>query len=283
MILFRYFRSGIDALGTVRDARLKVSCISSFNDPFECMFRPVGKMTAAKAKEYVRSRLRSRYFIEGAMRQYPALKTYKGARRYLKKNLDVMAAALLDRFESICRSTIEDRLRMLDHHARVVCFSEADADPLDEILMWSHYGAKHCGARVGFEFPAELGANFKVRKITYENERVPLDFTVDWEAGSALVTALARSIESKSNAWKYEKEHRLIVSPRVCIREGSGEAVSAFVGVERGWIKRVDFGARHPSSESLRLRALLGPNNPDVQFFQAGYDGDRYALTYNRI
>jgi len=50
-----------------------------------------------------------------------------------------------------------------------------------------------------------VGRQFQVRKITYENERVPLDFTVDWEAGSALVTALARSIESKSNAWKYEK------------------------------------------------------------------------------
>jgi hypothetical protein len=51
MLLHRYF--GLHAFETLKEARLKTSRISSFNDPFEFLYVAAGEMTAAKARKII--------------------------------------------------------------------------------------------------------------------------------------------------------------------------------------------------------------------------------------
>ena len=53
MLLYRYF--GSHAFETLKEAKLKTSRISSFNDPFEFLYVSVGKITSEQAKQFVRN------------------------------------------------------------------------------------------------------------------------------------------------------------------------------------------------------------------------------------
>src|SRR6266478_1619803 len=55
MLLHRYFNSHV--FETLKDAKLKTSRISSFNDSFEFLYVIVGKTTPEEAKRYVNSKL----------------------------------------------------------------------------------------------------------------------------------------------------------------------------------------------------------------------------------
>ena len=137
MLLFRYF--GSHGFETFRDARLKASRISTFNDPFECMYRIVGEMTIGKANEYIKSRIHSPVFAALVRQKVPAIKSKNDLRRFVGASRSKAAKHLVDNYELIKNKTSEEREAIMDASLRVICFSESTAKPIDEILMWSHY------------------------------------------------------------------------------------------------------------------------------------------------
>jgi hypothetical protein len=281
MIIFRYFAS--HALESLRDARLKVARISSFNDPFECMYRASGVMTRAKAKQYLRVRLESPEFLENLMRSQPHLATVKAARRFLKANLDKYATDLIANYDSIKEAPPEEREAVMDHAFRVVCFSSSEALPLDEILLWSHYADKHRGIRIGFEFPAELTKAFRISPIAYQDERVAVDLTDDSEEES-VKKALLLSTKTKSKAWSYEKEYRLMtVLPCCVVEKGADNKPIEFLSIERGWVRRIDFGARCDRQNRKAILEIVRKDYPQTECFQASYHKTDYALIYEPL
>jgi len=281
MIIFRYLAS--HALESLRDVMLKVARVSSFNDPFECMYRATGTMTRAKAKAYLRSRERSRDFFQDLMQRHPHLKSIEAARRYLKANLERFADVLVANYDQIKDTPMQERERIMDSTMRVVCFSSSEASQFDEILLWSHYAGMHKGVRIGFEFPSGVTNPFKISAITYQNERVGVDLSVD--AGQESVKdALLISTKTKSTAWTYEKEFRLVTIPLYCVSsKRANREIVEFFPIEREWVRRVDFGVRFNRHLREPILNIVKKDYPHAECFQADYHKTDYALTYARL
>ena len=126
MILFRYFAS--HGLETLLQSRLRVSRVSAYNDPFDCMYKVTGTMTVAKARDYIRSRLTSPRFLQMVQRQFPGLRTPKQARRFIKHRRDLVERSLVEGYPSVVKQNVADREALLDRNLRVVCFSGSDSE-----------------------------------------------------------------------------------------------------------------------------------------------------------
>ena len=281
MLLYRYFKS--HALDALRDTRLRVSCVSSFNDPFECMFSASGNMTEEKAGKYCDTRSNDPSFRDEAISTaFPNLIVPESAKiQFMRDKRGVMVKALVDRFEEVKQASMAQREAIVDATLRVACFSADDAEPKDEILMWSHYSNSHKGVRIGFEMPRHT-AYFKIYPMEYRSTRTEFDLSEN-SFDVAIQDALRKSVVRKSIAWAYEREHRLMTFPNVCIGEKlSDGSMAEFVPIEPNWVRRVDFGTRIDETEKQGILALVAQRYPHVECFQARYHATDYSLEYER-
>jgi Protein of unknown function (DUF2971) len=281
MLLYRYFKShAVDAL---RDSRLRVSKVSSFNDPFECMYAVTGTMTEEKAAEYITTRCSDPSFREEVMSvAYPNLIVPDSAKKqFLRDKHDVMVTALVDKFEELKKASMSERETIIDATLRVACFSADCAQPGDEILMWSHYSNSHRGVRIGFEMP-EHTTRFQIIPMEYQNSRVEYDLSRNG-FDVAIQDALRKSTRTKSDAWIYEQEHRLMTNMDLCIHGHLADGSEAeFISIDSNWVRRVDFGTRIDETEKQGILALVAQRYPHVECFQARYHATDYSLEYER-
>jgi len=276
MLLHRYF--GSHAFETLKEAKLKTSRISSFNDPFEFLYVSSGKNTPEKAREWALAQFDSPLFLEEARRQIPGFN-----RKDALKFLPILTANLLKQDE-LNNLRLEDREHLTDEYMRVVCFSAANVKPFDEILMWSHYAAKHYGLRVGFEFPEEMTNPFIVVQMDYREKRVEVDFSFGSKI-EAMKAALTECAKVKSLAWNYENEYRLITLPGHCeARTMPDSTVEHFLNFNREWVKSIDFGVRCPPKVIEDILTLIKTDYPQkVMCRKAEYHKTEYALEYKPI
>lgn len=279
MILFRYLGSHGEA--TLRSRLLKVSKVSSFNDPFECAYRITGKMTLTSCRKYIRDRWDNPSFLQRVLGFMPELKSLKKAKRHLKSNIDYWAAHILKNEKFVIEGLREKREALMDETMRVASFAASDVDPKDEILLWSHYAQKHTGIRIGFEFPENKGL-YGIAPIDYREERIGLDISVNPEA-AANQTAIEKTFRTKSTAWAYEKEHRLITATIVCKRGMPPNEELEFLPFEPSWVKRIDFGLRHDRKMRDQIVQLATTTYPHVKLHQAEYSDDSYSLKYEQL
>lgn len=249
MLLFRYF--GSHAFETLRDTFLKTATVGSLNDPFELLYQLTGSMTPAKAKLHFKRRVKSDDFFHLAQQHNPAIKSKKDLKRFIAVNRDKLINNLVTSYSRLKADGFVEQ--MAERSMRIVCFSDSAVESLDEILIWSHYAHKHTGVRIGFEFPDGITFPFKIIPIIYRKERVALNLSEG--ADSVHVKKnMEEMIKVKSIAWQYEREHRLITSPELCVVKPVQNSESAhFFGFERNWVKKVDFGVRTPTSDIQKL------------------------------
>ena len=281
MLLYRYFKS--HALDALRDQRLRVSKVSSFNDPFECMYAATGNMTEEKAARYYADRCEDPNFRDEALSAaFPNLIIPENAKRqFLNDRRGQVAKELVEKFEMLKTASAAERESIIDATLRVACFSAEDADPGDEILMWSHYSNSNRGVRVGLEMPVHT-ARFKIVPIEYQRGRVEYDMSEN-AFDSVIQDALKRSTRTKSAAWAYEREYRLMTTPRQCVVDKLGDGtVGEFVPIETTWVRRVDFGTRIDEDEKQGILSLAAQRYPHVECFQAKYHATDYSLEYER-
>ena len=281
MLLHRYLAS--HALETLQEGRLKVSLVSSFNDPFECLFGVVGQMTRQKANAYLRRRYNEPDFLDEVIRNAPhlKLKTRKAARRYIKANRKTGIEALASGFDKIKQSTREEQIKITDDSLRVVCFSASTATPYSEILMWSHYANKHHGILIGFEFPALITGKFRIERMQYSRERVAVDISDD-VLSDPVQTALKLSLKTKSIAWEYENEYRLLTTRDVTTRDHTKPGFE-FIPFDKAWVKEVTFGTRCPADVVVECCELLKHKYPRAIRQRAKYHPTEYALEYTPV
>ena len=284
MLLHRYF--GSHAFETLKDAKLKTSRFSTFNDPFEFLYVPIGKMTPQKARTYITSKFNSNSptFWTQARRRFPNARNDKELKSAVQKALPQMVVVLVNNFENIKREWFANRERVADKNVRVVCFCNADkVRSLDEILIWSHYARKHEGVRIGFDFPEGITQPFDVVEVKYQAKRVTIDLSLGMD-GEVAQNAINESAKVKSEAWVYEQEYRLFTHREKCeARTLKDSSVEHFLSFNRAWVTAVDFGVRCPLDEIQRIVDLLKTDYPNVIPRRAEFHKTEYALEYKAI
>ena len=155
-------------------------------------------MTPAKAKRHFKRRTKSDEFFYLARLQNPTIKSKKDLKIYLAANRDALIKNWMSSYPRLkAENTVE---QMAERSMRVVCFSESTVEPLDEIMIWSHYANKHQGIRIGFEFPEGIKFPFKIIPIDYRKQRVALNLSEGMDSDQAK-TAMQDMIKVKSIAW----------------------------------------------------------------------------------
>ena len=91
-------------------------------------------------------------------------------------------------------------LRIERKKFKIACFSEIS----NEVLMWSHYGRKHTGICIGFEFPPIYEDKFILCPVKYLDNISPLDGKTD------VNRTIMYWLTTKSKRWDYEREIRAI-------------------------------------------------------------------------
>ncbi len=278
MILYRYL--GSHALESLRDARLLVASPNTFNDPFECMYRPVGEMTIERANEDVRARVNDPSFLD-EIRRGKGLTSILEAQTFILANVPLLATALFTGFDRIVEATIAQREQIIEETMRVVCFSASTATALNEILMWAHYADKHRGMRIGFDLPART-SRFTLQRVEYSDSRVAVDMG-DFEGSQGVQEAIKRSLRSKSTAWAYEHEYRLMTTPALCEPGMNEDAGKLFIPIRREWVRRIDFGPRINTERMREIVDLVKTEHLNAAMYRARYHKSEYCLEYEPV
>jgi len=281
MLLHRYF--GSYALETLKEAKFITTRITSFNDPFEFLFVTTGKFTAPIARKYVISRLKDPEFLQIVAHNFPRFRTAKDPKKFLEKNTPLIIANFVKNSDDIMQIPFKMREEMADSSTRIVCFSNSVINPLNEILLWSHYAKMHKGIRIGFEFPKDIKFPFKIFKVDYSEKRLVIDVSQGL-SNQTLGQAIVDSAKMKSLAWKYEDEYRLITHPDFCERRVMPDSrQECFLDFKREWVKSIDFGVRCPQKEIDPILDLLKTDYPKVVKRKAVFHKTEYALEYEVI
>jgi hypothetical protein len=281
MLLHRYF--GSHAFETLKEAKLKTTRITSFNDPFEFLFVTTGKFTAPIARKYVLSRLKDPEFLQIVAHNFPGLRTAKDPKKFLEKITPLIIANFVNKSDDMMQLPFKMREEMADRSTRIVCFSNSAINLLDEILLWSHYAKMHEGIRIGFEFPKDIKFPFKIYKVDYKEKRLVIDVSQGL-SNQTLGQAVVDSAKMKSLAWKYEDEYRLITHPDFCEHRTMPDSKQeCFLAFERGWVKSIDFGVRCPQKEIELMLNLLKTDYPKIVRRKAVFHKTEYALEYEMI
>lgn len=120
-------------------------------------------------------------------------------------------------------------------HFGIICLSET----LDSLSMWGHYAKSHQGFVVEFDPRHSLFASKELGKVLYSNERP------EAEASQGLNSW--RIILTKSPAWDYECEYRLVKPlkglKRATRRNGDGTE-KPYIDLPCDAVRSVYFGCR---------------------------------------
>jgi hypothetical protein len=279
MELYRYL--GTHGYESLRDKKLKVAAISTFNDPFEFLYRQERPMTLKLARDFLKSKENSNSFYIGLSSHQPNIKSRKDYLKLLRS--DEYAELILENFDRIVVESLGRRDVALDKLLRVLCFSRKDVTPLEEILLWSHYANSHRGIRVAIDIPEAASSTMYLKEVLYNEHRVPIDFT-SLDIGASIDAAIKEAVRVKSKAWEYEREFRLFIFPHAC-QAGTTPAEKGllFYPFEVATVKGVDLGVRYADAEKKQMADLMMSCFPCATLRQATFHPQDYSLVYSAV
>lgn len=249
------------------------SRIVRLNDPLEFKYRVTGTMTDSRSLALI---IRLSKKPKSYWESHPA-------------QLEAERKELRRRQQSFAEAAKPENLR-IEKGYRVVCFSSSTVSKRNEILLWSHYANKHTGVRIGFTFPANLRDPFRLYKVKYRKQRVPLDATKGADGIVHMKKVFEECQYRKSSAWKYEREYRGI-SHLTMVKRGEQRRVRVmgrrrqelFVKIEPSWVQSVDLGLNCPAKERSRIIALLKVRYPHVSCREAKPHKSAYELVLTSV
>ena len=246
--------------------RLKLSRISSFNDPFDCMPRLAKrKVTVEEMKQEL---------LHGVT-------GIEAASDYIRTNLDASVESGLKIAQATSSQLISESQETADIFARAVCFTHSDIEQSDEVLMWSHYGQSHKGIRVGFQFPQGL---HELSPVHYQKERVEVYLGARPVSQPGLGEDLKKSMFTKSKAWDYEKEYRMLVLSEAWTKDSSlPPPDNEFLTIDTLWVVNVAFGAKVDRKVAESKAHELSATYPHVEWLIAEYHPTHFSLVYKAL
>lgn len=140
----------------------------------------------------------------------------------------------------------------------------------DSVLMWSHYTQKHTG--ICLEFDTGYHPFSLAFRVKYE-ERLP---RIGPEEFSAESKRMAEAILlTKSEAWSYEREYRILARPRNIDPTFSVAVEEDYLAVPQGAITGVIAGC---NADVARIRAVVQEYAPSMPVKRAVRIPNEYEL-----
>ena len=163
---------------------------------------------------------------------------------------------------------------------RTFCVTEEK----DNLLMWAHYAKDHTGAVLElWSLPEEDNALSVSEPVQYSS-KPPAFFTedifIDYFCGVSDLDVRAhsrRSIYTKSDHWRYEKEWR------VYYPQSSKPGLFEYNNLRKSELGAVYFGCKTDQSLIARISDLLAQNFPETKRFAAARENGAYALRFLEI
>jgi len=184
-------------------------------------------------------------------------------------------------FESTTESEIKNEYADL---FGILCYSRTINSP----VLWSHYGDRHQGIALGFDYSKE---NWKPQEVIYCHERPTLDYKVlenlsntDATEDVFLRKLITDGYLTKAKGWAYEDEYRhfIALQDKDCRMEG----VNYFRGIPFPNLCEIVLGINCKATENDILRILKKQANNIkniVSIKRCSKTKDRFDLTVKHI
>lgn len=274
-MLLRYMslKYGLEAL---RTGEFKVTRPCDANDPYEMMGGWSGRLSDRVREEFCDSVAMgwAREAVEPTNRKIimPLRKVLNDAWNNFEKTFAI---------KILSRETFQKNESFL-------CFVDADqvTDETDQ-LMWAHYGECGRGVRIWFDEERLKEVYPLIRPIVYREQRptLELDKLASWGDADELKDFIGECYFTKSQAWAYEHEKRLLVfestDERLKTRRGKVELIR----IPTETITRVDFGPTGMTDEMFaaikELQAI--ERTKHIEFRVASFTQNTYSYSYDFV
>lgn len=272
MRLYRYFHSHADV--TLNENQLLLSRVSGFNDPFEFSHCFSGEYTVDQAEQDLAPM--SDEDVETYLSNISKCQNFNslsvGSPRRLLANFFISNGGTppIDIFYLH---------KIADDFFRVCCFSKTDVTSDSEILLWSHYANSHRGVRIEFELDEKT---IPLSEVIYSRKRCAIEFSKANE-GDHTNEILRRAIHTKSEAWNYEREVRLILKKNLLSTTSGPDSDMHFLPFDKSWVKSVDFGINCDDGTIERVSTILRSEYPGVTIRRVFHHPEDYAIDYRAI
>ncbi|MEW8418841.1 MAG: DUF2971 domain-containing protein [Candidatus Thiodiazotropha endolucinida] len=244
---------------TIRDYEVWCSKPSSFNDPWDC--KPSYNTDIIKDEAEFERHIQ--WYGRITRDHHPHIPDSEIISRQnsFRKNPDEFAQ-LTKQFSSEMQSTI-------DQQYRVFCL----CPDVHNTLMWSHYATKHKG--ICMEFSTRNEVISCALRVEYDSNYPFMRLYSD-DPNENLIPIL-----TKSDAWNYEHEYRLVAQEKsFATTHKTLFSKDNYLTLPKGALTSVIVGCQGPLKE---IHELVKTHAPDITVKQAVRIPNRYALSIQSI
>lgn len=168
---------------------------------------------------------------------------------------------------------------------RIISF--VDASKVNEItdqLMWAHYGEGGSGVRIWFDEARLITGYSQIFPVKYSIQRPCIDLgsLKTYEINEGWTTFLFDVVLTKSMAWKYECEMRMVISSRAGKDIITEKDDREYISIPPKAIIRVDFGPKGKIADTVSVVKELRQSRDfaHVDFRVATFDEFGYQYQY---
>lgn len=227
-----------------------------FNDPWDC--KPCYKKSIvddpAELKRHVD------FLVEAHRRShsYVSEETRQGLRHECLSNPAVV--------KWVIDQTARDATKAIDERYKVYCVGTTP----DCQLMWAHYAASHSG--ICLQFSTKNGVFAGAIKVEYLKEFIPHNFRAQGDENLLpLIT--------KSNAWSYEAEYRLIAQESaLALNDGTLKTTNNFFTIPENSLIAIIMGARIKHEDRSWLESFISRSGAKITLKIVRAAPDKYEL-----
>ncbi len=246
----------------VTDGTLYFSNPKDFNDPWDC--RPWYDLESLADPAVLERHVQ--WYVDVTRKQMPEIQAAEISRR----------AAIFRAHPALLRTKIEELSASMEaaiqDRYRVLCLGSTP----DCELMWAHYAAKHSG--ICLEFSTQNETFGGALRVSYREDYPLLDLT-SHEYSDNLATLL-----TKSAAWWYEREYRLIAQEKS--RADGFETLLAdanLIQMPEGALTAVIAGCLAPDSVVGIIRDMVSKSGQSVNIKRAVRARDMYKIVIDAM
>ena len=271
--MIRFF--GDHAISTLQSKKMKVAKPSELNDPFDLSLEILEDTSAEVLSNLVKN--------EDFLNEYERWlsREAEGDVGRARKLVGPSSVSRLYKSMTKMRCNVENNFRLL-------CFN--DPDKIDDhgmILMWSHYGNKNKGVCIHFDYNHLTRISQVCKPVNYPEteERVVLHPMEAFNEDS-FIAKFKSAIFTKSRAWKYEQEKRMLVplDKKYSLVEHDIQSGMDFVPFPVEAVTSVDVGMEANNDFKRKLFEVLSHEEyAHVNLRQARMHDTKYKIEYDPI
>lgn len=250
-------------------SQLKLSAAIEFNDVFDCSGTCVGEFSDEVIRRH--------------MQRPSSLIPYELANALCDKR--ILPEMRHEYSERMARCFLE---RTLFKSQTILCFSRPETTGADS-LMWSHYGNRWRGVRLGFDLLYEnhypvtyhTTSPYALSPIAYSSKRPVLDLSriEEVESDPLYSRYFYGTLQTKAEPWKYENEWRLFCDEGYSSEENG----IRFWDFNKALLRTIDIGPGMPLDQQDHVMHISKVFYPHVEVRKVIMSDSDYEFEYRTI